>query len=429
MIFDERICAAVDNAFESEHIPWLQKIVDQPSHTGARDDVEAAAALIDALCASIGLRRSLCPDSTSTFADHRIYSTPGTTDEERAVALVGHCDTVFPRSLGFLEFDRDPASASSGGDVIRGPGVLDMKSGLSVILFALQALSRAAPERFAQLRARFVCNTDEEVGSPTSRTLFQALAPRISMAMVFEGGRDEDRIITRRKGTGTFTLSAFGQEAHAGIDHASGANAIHALALMIPAVEALTDYARGTTVNTGLIQGGTAKNTVPGTAVCTIDARVTTMAEADKVTQALQDLAENPFQGLQDVPERLEGVRAELDGGFLRPPMEATPESRKLQELYEEVAGPQGLGTGEAPLQGGGSDANLLAAEGIPTIDGLGPYGKFFHSPKEWSSLASLHKRTRALACFLARISEQGAGAGYPAPAPSRPLGCGGLRH
>ena len=400
------LCQAVDEAFESEQVPFFERLVNQPSHTLARADVEMAAGIIDEQAAKIGLLRTVVPDPEGVFADHRVYSTEAAGESDVAIALAGHCDTVYPRSQGFLTLSRDAEDSPSKGDHVRGPGVLDMKSGLSVILFGLQAVERAAPEIFASLKARFICNTDEEVGSPSSRSLYKRLSAVTSMALVFEGGRDEDRIITARKGTGGFTLTAVGRESHAGLDHAAGINAIHALALLTPRVEALTDYERGTTVNVGIVEGGTAKNTVPGKATIGLDIRVTSLDEGRAVEAALHDIATRPFEGLTGVPEKFHEVEVHLDGSMKRPPMEPTPKSQRLRELYERFAGEVGLGVGEAPLQGGGSDGSLLAAEGVPTIDGLGPYGKFFHSPREWSSLTSLSRRTKALACFLASKPE-----------------------
>ena len=393
---------AVDTAFESEQLPWLQTMVNQPSHSRAREDVEAAGRLLDALAQSIGLQRTAHPDPGQVYADHRVFSTPATAGDDVALALVGHFDTVFPRSTGFLEFRRDPPDSESHGDHIRGPGVLDMKSGLSAIFFALQAVRRAAPERFDQLKLRCVCNSDEEVGSPSSRALIEQLAPLTRAAMVFEAGREQDHIVTTRKGTGSFVITVHGHEAHAGNEHAAGVNAIHALSLLIPSIEALTDYERGTTVNVGIIEGGTAKNTVPGRASCTIDVRVTSLAEAEHVSAAMRALAADPFAGVDPVADKLRKARVEIEGGLLRPPMEASADSQRLRLSYEQWASAEGLGIGEAPLQGGGSDANLFSAGGVPSIDGLGPYGRYFHSPREWSSLDSLRKRTRALACFLA---------------------------
>lgn len=398
---EQAVCAAVDEAFDSEQLPWFQGLVECPSHTYAKEDVEVAYRRIDEMAIGLGLERRLVSDPEGRFADHRVFSTPQIRDDERVLALVGHVDTVFPRSLGFLEFHRDAPDSESGGDVVRGPGVLDMKSGLSVILFGLQAIKRAAPEAWRDLRLRFVCNSDEEVGSPSSAALFERLAPLTTMALVFEGGRAEDRIITRRKGGGRWELTVKGRSAHAGNDHAEGVNAIHALALLIPKVEALTDYDRGVTVNVGLIEGGTAKNTVPERASCVIDTRFTTKADADELVKALRGIAVNPWRGIADLPERLREASVELRGRVTRLPLEANETSQSMRRVYEEYAAAVGLGVGEAPLQGGGSDANLLSSHGVPSIDGLGPYGRYFHRVEEWSSLVSLRRRTQALACFL----------------------------
>lgn len=395
----EALLRAVDAAFASEQVPQVQRLVDQPSHTYAKAEVEAAAELLDGAAAQLGLRLRRIPDPTGRFADHRIYSTPATEEDGEALALVGHIDTVFPRSLGFLKFVREPAD----GDVIRGPGVLDMKSGLTVILFALRAVKEVDPARFERLKVRLVCVSDEEVGSPSSaRVVYDELAAKTSAAMVFEAGRAEDRIVTRRKGGGSFTVTASGRAAHAGNDHRAGRNAIHALALLIPRIEALTDYKRGVTVNVGLIEGGTAKNTVPDRASCTIDTRFETAADAEAVSQALRALAVDPFAEVNSMPAKLKDVTFEVSGGVTRPPMESTPATQRLRELYERHAAAVGLQVGEAPLQGGGSDANLLAAQGVPCIDGLGPAGRYYHRVEEWSSLGSLRRRTQALALFLA---------------------------
>lgn len=387
--------ASVAAAFEGEQVPFLRELVEQPSYSAAPGDVEAAAQIVDARAAALGLTRALYPDPSGTYAAHRVFATPATGPADRAVALVGHVDTVFPRRLGFLSFQRD-------GDTIRGPGVLDMKSGLSAILFALRAVREVAPDRWGTLRARFLLNSEEEVGSPSSREVLRALAPVTSEALVFEAGRDGDRVITARKGLGKLTVEATGRAAHAGLAHARGVNAIHALALVIPRIEALTDYARGVTLNVGLVRGGTAKNTVPDAASCDIDGRFQTARDADETLAALRRLLATPFEGLADVPERLrDHARLELIGGVTRPPMEPTAATQDLRRRYEAGAEAAGLGVGEAPLQAGGSDANLLAAYGVPVIDGLGPFGKNFHRVDEWSSLESLRRRTAALARFL----------------------------
>lgn len=389
--------AAVDEAFETEQVKLLETLVNAPSHTHAKDDVEQAAQLVDDVAASLGLSCRRFADPEGRFADHRVYATPATEADDAALALVGHIDTVFPRSLGFLTFRRE-------GDLVFGPGVLDMKSGLTEILFALLALKRALPDAFASLKARFVLVSDEEVGSPSSNAvLYDELAKVTSRALVFEAGRDDDRIVTARKGAGVYTVRARGRSAHAGNKHAEGINAVHALALAIPRIEALTDYARGLTLNVGLAKGGTAKNTVPDEAEAVVDVRFERREDVERVEALFAALEKDPFA---DVPEALlnERVRKatfEISGGVSRPPMEANDENQALRRRYEAHAKEVGLGTGECPLQGGGSDANLLAARGVPAIDGLGPWGKHFHKVEEYSSLDSLRKKTKALACFL----------------------------
>ncbi len=382
------VATAVEAGFEAQ-VAFFERLVGQASCTREPVDVEAAALLVDAEAARIGLVPKTFPDPSGVFADHRIYRTPATGPEDRALALVGHVDTVFPRALGFTGFRRE-------GDVVRGPGVLDMKSGLSAVLFALDAVRVAAPQAWASLRARFVCVTDEEVGSPSSAALYDAIAPRTSAALVFEAGRVEDRIVTRRKGGAVFRIEARGRAAHAGNHHADGVSAIHALALLVARLEAMTDYGRGVTVNVGLFEGGTAKNTVPERAVCEVDGRFERAEDGEAMVRAIEAMVAEP-----GLPERLRDVRLTLGGGITRLPMEATEASEALRARYEVHAAAAGLGIGEAPLSGGGSDANLMAARGVPSIDGLGPFGEHFHQTREWSSLKSLRRRTVALARFL----------------------------
>ncbi len=380
---------AVDACFESHQVPLLRRLVEQPSYTERAADVEAAQQILDAECQALGL----CVErhSGGDFADHRVYRTPGCAADAPGLALVGHMDTVFPPRLGFLHFERE-------GDVIRGPGVLDMKSGLTLVLFALRALRQVDPARFATLKARFVCVSDEEIGSLSSAGLYARLAPLIRGALVFEAGRLEDAIVVARKGSAVFTLRAQGRAAHAGNRYFEGVSAVHALSLAIPKVEALSQKG-GVTANVGLITGGTARNTVPDEAHCLIDVRFTRAEQVEPLRQALQQIADAPLPG------RLAGARVELEGRISRPPMEATEASRALLEAYATHARPLGFASEPAPLQGGGSDANLLAARGVPCIDGLGPFGRNFHRVDEWSSLDSLRRRTIALAHFLAAHS------------------------
>ncbi|MEM9193853.1 MAG: M20/M25/M40 family metallo-hydrolase [Myxococcota bacterium] len=377
------LVAAVRSAFEAEQIPWFRALVEQPSCTREPQDVEAAARLVDQAMVDLGFPLARHADSEGRFADHRVYRRHA---PEPAVALVGHVDTVFPRSLGFFGFRRE-------GDQVFGPGVLDMKSGLSVVVFGLRALRAAARDAFDGLRVCFVCVSDEEVGSPSSRDLYAQLAPTLRRALVFEGGRTEDRVVTGRKGGAFFRLKAEGRAAHAGNHHRDGVNAIAALAPLVAEVEALTDYDCGVTCNVGVIRGGTAKNTVPDAAEMEIDVRFVDPSDGERIEHALRALAAS------EPP--VVGASLRLEGEITRPPMRPTAEAQLLRHHYEACAAEVGLRVGEAPLQGGGSDANLLSSLGVPSIDGLGPYGRHFHRTDEWSSLESLRARTEALALFL----------------------------
>jgi len=380
----DKLRHAVSERFESEQIPALARLVDLPSHTYAPADVEAAALALDELAEQTGLVTQYVSAQDERFADHRIYTPAGQDDDARTPALVGHVDTVFPRTSGFLTYARED-------DVARGPGVLDMKSGLTVIVFALRAV-RAVTGSLPPVR--FVCVTDEEVGSPTGRAVYATLSPHLTEALVFEHGRAEDRIITSRKGGGAFRIEARGRAAHAGNDHPNGVNAIHALALVVPEIEALTDYDRGITLNVGLFEGGTAKNTVPESASCIVDVRFVSAADGEEVSRRIREIIERPSP--------VAGATLTMSGGISRPPMEKTPQIDALRARYERSARAVGLGTGEAPRQGGFSDANLLAAAGVPTIDGLGPAGAGAHSTEEYCEVRSLLARTQALALFLA---------------------------
>jgi glutamate carboxypeptidase len=320
------------------------------------------------------------------FGDHLVWKTPAAAAAGAApILLVGHHDTVFPP--GHFEGWRE---AGDGRAV--GPGALDMKGGLSIICGALAALDAAGA--LSDLPVTVVCVADEEVGSPSSRPVLEAEARGAACALVFESGRVGDMIITRRKGVGSMTVVMHGVAAHAGNNHKDGANAIWALAKFVDAAQSLTDYARGVTVNVGQASGGTSKNTVPERADCALDLRYETVADAEALVSAIRAAA---TAAAAAVP----GVRAEVSGGARRLPLERTAASAALRDEYAACARASGLGDGEAPLLGGGSDANTVAPLGVPAIDGLGPRGAGFHTTHEYVDLASFLPKAEALLRFL----------------------------
>lgn len=357
----------------------LAALVEVNSHTDNPDGGRRVGRLLSDALADLPLERRVY--ASSRYADHLVFANtaPGS-----PVALVGHLDTVFPAGT-FEGYRREDALA-------RGPGVLDMKGGLVVCIFALHALATAGV--LDRLPIRFVIVSDEEVGSPEGKNVIRAEASGAAAGLVFEAGRETDAVVTRRKGVGAVRAIARGRAAHAGNAHGEGANAIWALTRFVDRAQALTDYARGTTVNVGKIAGGHGANVVPEQAEAEVDLRFTIASEGDSLMQALREAA-------ADAARAVAGTSLELSGGILRPPLERTEAVANLFREYAACAKLEGLGSDEATLVGGGSDASTLSALGVAAIDGLGPRGKGFHTSNEQIDFATLIPKTGALVRFL----------------------------
>ncbi len=365
---------------ETAAISLLETLVNVNSFTDNRAGGVLVCEMLAAELRSIDGIASVRTVDSERFAPHLVVQT-GPTDAN-FVALVGHLDTVFPPGT-FEGFRRD-------GALIRGPGVLDMKGGLVVVLEALRALSRLGVLHRVPLRLIIV--SDEEVGSPEGRVVIQRELAGACAALVFEAGRAHDAVITSRRGTGSVRAVATGRAAHAGNAHAEGANAIRALCRFVERAEQLTDHARGVTVNVGIIRGGTSKNTVPDFAEALLDLRYERLSDGDALLAALEEAAgQSAFAG----------TTVSLTKQIARPPLERTDANLALYRVYAACARAAGLGDGEAPLVGGGSDAATTAAMGIASIDGLGPRGAGFHTHDERVDVATMVPKAEALARFL----------------------------
>jgi glutamate carboxypeptidase len=285
--------------------------------------------------------------------------------------------------------------------IVRGycPGCFDMKGGLALIWGVFGTLSEAG--LLDSLPIVLASVADEEVGSLDSRPHLEALARGGSCALVFESGRPEDRIVTQRRGVGTLRVLVSGKAAHSGNAHRDGASAIRSLARFIEAAESHTDYALGSTVNVGEVRGGTSPNTVPEHAEASVDLRFERVDAAHALLGALKEDATRCA---------LPGTHIEISGGIKRLPMEKTPASELLYREYADCQRAAGLGYGEQPRVGGGSDANTVAGVGLPVIDGLGPRGGGFHTVDEFIELDSFGPKAEALLRFLY-------GRRFPAPA------------
>lgn len=265
-----------------------------------------------------------------------------------------------------------------------------MKAGLVIGMLALRALCETGPAWPG--RVALLVTSDEETGSASSRSAIEDEALRSDAVLVLEPSLSGGALKTSRKGCGEFVVRVDGVSAHAGIDPQAGASAIHELARQVIAIEGAQDTALGTTLNVGVISGGTRTNVIASAAQAAVDVRVATMAEAARVAGALAALrAHNPR------------TRLTVTGGVDRPPMERTPAVAGLLRHAQAVAAGLGRDLGEGAT-GGGSDGNLTGALGVPTLDGLGAIGGGAHADNEHVSVADLPWRAALVAGLLQRI-------------------------
>ncbi len=300
------------------------------------------------------------------------------------ILVLGHLDTVY--GLGTLA--GMPFRVSRGRAY--GPGAFDMKGGLVIALFAVDALT--ATGRWPQKRIVFLWTSDEEIGSGTSRALIEREAQRCDAVLVLEPAAGLDgRVKTGRKGVGEIEIVATGRAAHAGLNPEDGINAIEEIALQIARISPWNRPSRGITVNAGVIEGGTRTNVIPESARVLVDVRAVRGGDM----RAL----ERKFRALQPI---LRGAKLQIRGGFNRPPMERKSSAAlyaKARALAKEI----GFTLDEAYV-GGGSDGNFTAALGVPTLDGLGAVGEGAHSPNENIVIRALAERAALLASLLATI-------------------------
>jgi glutamate carboxypeptidase len=302
---------------------------------------------------------------------------------EGGFLLLCHLDTVWP--VGTLA--ERPWRVE--GDKVFAPGCLDDKASAVVVLAALQGMADLGLAPSRPVTALF--NSDEEVGSRSSRSLIEAEAARAGMVFCVEPATRDGSLKVWRKGTARYVVTALGKAAHAGADHDKGINAIAELAHQVLRLQGMTDYDLGTTISVGWVRGGTRTNIVPDRAEARVDVRVRTVAEGNRMVAA--------FDGLQPV---VPGARLTVEGGLSRPPMEESPVTLEPFRRAQEIAAALGL-TLTAGGSGGASDGNFTAAMGAPTLDGLGAVGDGAHSVGEYVLVPSLAERAALMAALLSR--------------------------
>jgi glutamate carboxypeptidase len=313
------------------------------------------------------------------YGDIKVYDFAGVGDP---ILLLCHYDTVWPLgTLADWPFTVD-------GDRATGPGIFDMKSGLVHAVWALRALDAAGLPRPA---VRLVLNGDEEIGSPASRPVIEEAAAGTRATLVFEASAD-GAVKTARKGVGLFKVHTTGVEAHAGLDPAKGASAIDELARAVLALHALSSPDAGTTVNVGVISGGTRQNVIAGATSGEIDVRVSSAAEASRINAGLAALAAHDPR-----------ATVEVEGGWNRPVMERSESIAGLYELAREEAAKLDVTLRECSV-GGASDGNFVAALGHPVLDGFGAVGDGAHARHEHISVEGMLERTALAAAVLHRL-------------------------
>jgi glutamate carboxypeptidase len=359
-------------ARRDEMVDTLGALVDIASPSDEREAVNRMADYLSAAFEAEGARVERVPQVA--FGDHLRVSWG---EGDGQVLLLGHMDTVWS-----LEESAERPFVVDG-DRATGPGVFDMKGGLVIALYALKALR--ALDLSAAHRFVFLFNSDEEWGSPTSRALIEEEGRRSDAVLVLEPSR-EGALVTWRKGVGRFEIEVQGLASHAGAAHERGVSAVRELAHQILELEAMTDYGRGTTVNVGVVQGGSKVNVRPASAWAEVDVRVTTAREGERVARAIH--------GLRPVHRDASLV---ISGAMNRPPWETSPAGEALFKRARQVGARLGMELWPAGT-GGGSDGNFTAALGVPTLDGLGVVGDDAHALTEWADVASLSRRAALLA-------------------------------
>ncbi len=380
----DRILAHVQGQ-QAEIIGLIRRMVECESPS---DDARAVDRFVDLVAAEVG-RFAVVQTfpGGARFGRHLLieFALPGPAKKKGEILALGHSDTVWP--MGTLA--QIPFREADGR--LWGPGVLDMKSGVAFFIYAVRALREL--DIPVPSRVKLLINSDEEVGSDSSRTLTQETARKAKAVLVLEPGTGlEGKLKTARKGVGCYTVTVHGRASHAGVDFPAGASAIVELARQIERVAGFTNLKTGITVNPGLILGGSRSNVVAAEARAVVDIRVPRVRDAETL--------ERKFHALKPVDKR---CKLEIEGGLNRPPMERSVAIVQLFRTAQQLAREMGVAIEES-MTGGGSDGNLTAALGIPTLDGLGGVGEGAHAINESILIDRIADRTALLAKLLAAL-------------------------
>ncbi|MDE2335037.1 MAG: M20 family metallopeptidase [Rhodospirillales bacterium] len=371
---------------QADMLRLLEELVNTDSSSRDKAAVDRAGDVLRRFFATQGIAIEVEPQHAFGDVLRACVPQPDANDS-RPILLMGHRDTVFPPG----EAARRPFRIDKG--MAYGPGVADMKAGLVVNAFVLAAFHAMGghPSPLVAL-----ITSDEEIASPACRPVIEREARSARVALNSEPGRASGNIVSGRKGGVFMRFEVFGRPAHSGANFADGRSAIGALAHKILKLHALTDLARGTTVNVGLVSGGQSVNTVAAHATGEIDLRYVRLADRQAALDAI-----GAIMNAEDEPGT--SARFEIAGEFL--PLEQTPESQRLMRLYLDGAAELGMAI-DGEFTGGCADSGFAAAQGTPTLCGLGGVGGKAHTPDEYLDIETLVPRAQALAQLITRLGE-----------------------
>lgn len=358
----------------------LKKLVETESPSHEREAVNRVGVIVAEEARRLGAEVKAIPNTdTGDHISASFLPTPNL-HPIRPILLLCHMDTVFP-----LETLPQMPYRETGGKIF-GPGILDMKAGIAICLAALEELQNTGG---LKQPITLLCTSDEEIGSHTSREWIERLAKESTMVFVFEPALVDGSLKTWRKGGGSFQVKVKGRAAHAGGDHEKGRNAIEEMAHQVIAIQKMTDYEKQTTLNVGVIHGGTVSNVVPDEAVIQVDARVMQPGEWERIDSEIKKL--KPV---------LDGTSLHITGSLNRPPMPFDATMKATFEKAKSIAAGIGVEL-KAGGTGGSSDGNFIAPFGIPLLDGMGAIGEGYHSEREFIFADSLEEKKNLLVALL----------------------------
>lgn len=371
---------------KDKFIADLKTLVNIDSSSDNLDGIAAVARFLIPRLEAIGFSTRL--ERLGDRGVPCLQAANGPEEDRRDIMFLGHMDTVFPTG----EAARRPFAVDDGRAT--GPGVCDMKGGLLLALYVLEALDHAGV--LNRLAVGICFNGDEEVGSSASREWIETHASNSRRVFVFEPCRPGHRFVLQRKGGGGYDISACGASAHAGVEPEKGANAAVEIAHQILAVQQFNaQSAAGTSTHVTVVHGGDKTNIIPDSARASVDVRVARKDDIGAVEAFFSSLPANTH-----VP----GVTLSVSGGVHRPPMEADLKTMQLWRLIERQAEGMGLRV-EFISTGGCSDGNYTSAQGVPTIDGMGPIGANAHRADEYIELDSIVPQIQLIASVCEVIS------------------------